>query len=130
MDHLAVGLEEQSLAEQTPLRDLLPTKQRSPLCTIREGDGAEISPLVNTSHQGVSACMETAMMRRSKEQVRTELVISAGQSEGIFTADLGMGVLALPLLRDITHINITQTRTWILLPQMHVHNSIMLWARR
>lgn len=49
MDHLAVGLAEQSLAEQILLRDLHPTKQRSPLCTIREGDGAEISLLVNTN---------------------------------------------------------------------------------
>lgn len=49
MDHLAVGLEEQSLAEQTPLRHLHPDKQRSPLCTVREGDGAEFILLLNTN---------------------------------------------------------------------------------
>jgi len=48
----------------------------------------------------------------------------------LFSADLGMGVLALPLLRDITPINVTQTHTWILLLRMHVHDSIILWASR
>lgn len=68
------------------------------------------------------------MMRRSKEHVRTELLMSAVQSEGIFAANLQMGVLALH--KNITHINVTRTRMWTLLPQMHVHNSIVLWARR
>lgn len=69
-------------------------------------------------------------MIRNKEQVRRELVISAVQSEGIFAANLGMGFLALPLLRDITRINVTRSRTWTLLPQMRLHDSIILWARK
>lgn len=48
---------------------------------------------------------------RSKEQVRTELINSAVQSEGNFAANLGMGVLVFPLLRDIIHTSVTQTRT-------------------
>lgn len=69
-------------------------------------------------------------MIRNKEQVRRQLVISAVRSEGIFAANLGMGFLALPLFRDITHINVTQSPTWTLLPQMRLHNSIILWARK